>query len=111
VLELQTAAGIEEPAPTPEAVPAALTFTALTGSNAPAALELGLPEPAEVEVAVYDVAGRQVAALFTGRAVAGWHRYAIASDSRLARGVYFGHTTVNARGRQETRVARLVLVR
>jgi hypothetical protein len=111
VLVLQTAAGIEEPAAIPEAAPAALTFTALTGSSAPPAFELGLPEAAEIEVVAYDVTGRQVADLFTGRAEAGWHRYSLGRDGRLARGVYFGHAVVRARGREESRVARLVLAR
>ena len=111
VIRVLTTTGIEEPAAIPEAAPAALTFTALTGSSAPPAFELGLPEAAEIEVVAYDVTGRQVAALFTGRAEAGWHRYALGRDGRLARGVYFGHAVVRARGREQSRVARLVLAR
>ena len=74
-------------------------------------LVLELQTAAGIEVAAYDVAGRQVARLFTGRAEAGWHRYPLARDGRLARGVYFGHGRVRARGRDETRVTRLVLAR
>jgi tetratricopeptide (TPR) repeat protein len=103
-------AGIAEPLAAPEALPAALGFTGLSTPDGAAAFELALPAQAEVEVSLYDIAGRQVARLHEGQLAPGWHRLAVPLG-RLARGVYFGRSEIASGGARESRTARIVLTK
>ncbi len=71
---------------------------------------LELPEAAGVSLAVYDVAGRQVAALGGGVREAGVHAFTL-RGLELSSGVYFGRVRLQMAGRVETRTARMVFVR
>ncbi|MCK4410623.1 MAG: T9SS type A sorting domain-containing protein, partial [Candidatus Eisenbacteria sp.] len=76
---------------------------ALTGNPArgEAGLVLGLPSPADVDVRVFDVTGRQVALLVSGRLDAGWNPIVwdgrSRSGIRCASGVYFCRAGVAGR--------------
>ncbi len=68
---------------------------------------VGLPARSDIYVAVYDVLGRKVAVLASGRYDAGYHKFGLQAD-RLASGVYF----VQARGSGfGTQLKKIVLVR
>ena len=65
-----------------------------------------LPEAADVQIAVYDMLGRQVAVLENGRREAGRHRVTLDGD-RLASGVYFGRLHIG----DQTRTQKMTVVR
>lgn len=75
------------------------------------AFELDLPAPAEVNVAVYDVAGREVATLADGPLGAGRHVLGVGAGRELASGMYFARATVRTAGRSIERVAKAILLR
>ena len=66
-----------------------------TGSTS---LRIGLPEPSDISVEVYDVAGRRVSSVYVKSAAAGWRSVSFAGrdvDGRqLSSGVYFYRVTV-----------------
>ncbi|MBS1260854.1 MAG: hypothetical protein MAG453_00170 [Calditrichaeota bacterium] len=75
--------------------------------NATTAVSLTLSEPADVDVAVYDVTGRMVARLANGTLSAGDHTFPFEA-SRLSSGLYFVRASVPGLADQ---VRKLVLVR
>jgi len=74
------------------ALPAALRFAA-EGAPRATALALDLPGPATVRVAVFDVAGRQLATLADGELGAGRHRFELARVAPGS-GMYFARAEV-----------------
>ena len=69
-------------------------------------IEYALPEASEVTLKVYDVLGRQVASLVTGRKEAGRHAVRVDTE-RLSSGVYFGRL----RAEGQTRTQKITVVR
>jgi len=61
-------------------------------------IRYNLPEPAEITVAVYDIHGRHIAILVSGRQEAGSHS-AIFNATNLASGVYVYRITANTQSR------------
>jgi len=62
------------------------------------AFQLALPEAVSIDLAVYDVQGRQVGRMFGGRLDAGYHR--LQWDARaggMGAGVYFARLLVDGR--------------
>jgi len=75
-------------------------------------LELALPEPGEVQVALFDLRGRRVVELWRGARPAGRLRRALdAAQLGLARGVYFARAEVRTAAAREARTTRVVLLR
>ena len=93
--------GVPEPG-----VPAALRFVASAGPRG-AAFLLDLPANADVDIELFDVAGRRRAVLAHGPLAAGSHR--IDAPDRIARGVYFAQARVRTAGERAVRSARIVL--
>ena len=76
----------------------------------PGGFILALPQAASVDVRAFDISGRQVAVLASGRLAAGEHSLALAAGS-LPNGVYFARAVVTDAGVRETRNARAVVIR
>jgi T5SS/PEP-CTERM-associated repeat protein len=91
--------------------PAGLRFAALSPSTG-MAYELDLPEPADVQVRVYDLAGREVARLADGALARGRHRLDVPSrGDPPASGVYFARAVVRTNAGTVVRTARAVRLR
>ena len=76
------------------------------------AFELDLPEAADVDVRLFDVAGRVVARLTRAALPAGRHRVTpSANRAALESGVYFARAIVRTPGGQFVRTARAVRLR
>ncbi len=71
------------------------------------ALRFALAAPAHVRLAIYDVAGRQVAVLADGPRAAGWHALDWRADRAAPSGVYFARLEAGG----AARTARIVLHR
>jgi len=103
-----------DPIVTDEPLPRELGLTSRAGAGGYIALELALPQPAEVEVELFDFTGRRVASLHRGLTSAG--RHAIAWDGRgagsaqLASGVYFARARVANGATVAHATARVLLV-
>jgi len=73
--------------------PARLSFSVAPNPARHATFSLSLPEAADVEIGIYDVAGRQVASLYNGHLNAGLHPFDWAGEasngSTVNAGVYF----------------------
>jgi hypothetical protein len=89
--------------------PQALRFAAVGPVSRPGFV-LELPEASRVEVRLYDVRGRGVAALFDGAMLPGRHQLALPADAELPSGAYFAKAVVRARERTYERTARAILV-
>jgi hypothetical protein len=89
--------------------PQALRFAAVGPFSRPGFV-LELPEASRVEVRLYDVRGREVAALFDGAMDPGRHKLALPADAELPSGAYFAKAVVRARERTYERTARAILV-
>ncbi len=77
-------------------VPDEVTLSAFPNPFASAtAVRFGVPERAEVRLAVYDVLGREVAVLADGSVGAGWHTARLAAES-LPSGVYVVRLTAGS---------------
>jgi hypothetical protein len=78
-------------------------------------IQFGLPRPADVSLAVYDVNGRLVRSLAQSRTAAGWHELYWDGDDALGRamatGVYFLRMTATADGEARQLVRKLEVVR
>lgn len=86
--------------------------TRLAFSSRAEAFRLELPQPADVDVRAYDVAGREVATLAHGAYAAGVHPLAFAGTrADLRRGIYFGRATIRSAAGTEVRTARVVILR
>ena len=97
--------------PTPGVTPRTLKFAATGTSHAPALL-LDLPSMADVDVTLYDITGRQAAALNRGVLTAGQYRFDLRAESqRLSTGAYFARAVIRANGTVEHRSARITLLR
>jgi hypothetical protein len=81
----------------------------LQGPNPPVGgattIRYGLPSSGQVELSIYDAAGRRVGTLVQGTVDAGWHT--ATWDPNVAAGVYFARMTVNGK----TLTHRLVMLR
>jgi hypothetical protein len=95
--------------PPPPATPSELRFAALGGPRE-ASLELDLPSAAAVRVTLYDVSGRQVAALAEGELGPGRHRFEL-SGAGLGSGMYFARAVVTGADRARALTARVVVLR
>jgi hypothetical protein len=84
---------------------------ARVGNAGTVAFELGLPDAADVEVALYDVAGRRVATLSDGALPAGRHTLSVPGRKRLSSGMYFARAVVRTPERSVERVAKAIVVR
>jgi hypothetical protein len=93
--------GVGDPTP-----PRALRFVSSRGPSGPE-FRLELPEAADVDVKLYDVAGRRRAVLAHGSLPAGTHRIAVPASQ--AAGVVFARAEIRSAGGREVRTARLVL--
>lgn len=95
--------------PPPGALPGELSFSAPAPNptRGVTRFALGLPEPATVTFAVYDVAGRQIGEPVSRAFEAGWHQLFWQGAADHA-GVYFARLVVDGRVRGERRI---VLVR
>ncbi len=83
------------PAPEIE-IPREVSF-AIAGSNPPVdgtVFRFGLPTDSQVELVLFDVAGRRVGTLIQGTVPAGWHTTSWKLENTSA-GVYFARMTVN----------------
>ncbi|HEY6195141.1 MAG TPA: hypothetical protein VI504_08875, partial [Candidatus Eisenbacteria bacterium] len=76
-------------------------------ASGPVSQALRLARAADVEWALYDLAGRRVATLWHGRLAAGSHELSGALPSVLADGIYFSCVGVNGRFAPARRIARL----
>ena len=95
----------------PEAGPLALRF-ASDGPASDPGFALDLPADAIVEVKLYDVTGRERAALYDGPLGAGRHRFDLeAQTRRLSSGAYFARATIHGANGATERTARTILVR
>jgi flagellar hook assembly protein FlgD len=79
--------------------------------NATTTLRIGLPKAGEVEIEVFDVAGRRVRSERTGTLAAGWRELSFqardASGQTLPSGVYFYRVKANG----ETLTRKMVIAR
>jgi hypothetical protein len=94
------------------ALPAFLSLAPVqpTPSRGNATLRFGLPHAGPVRLALYDIAGREVAVLADGPREAGWHTiewHGAARGHQLGAGLYFARLTAGS----ESRIQRLVWVR
>lgn len=95
----------------PDATPrgsAALRFGAIGSPGHAPALELALPEPADVCVEIFDLSGRRVATPMSGHRSAGVHRIGNLSGVIAAGEICFARVRVTNGSRIETRTVRLV---
>jgi hypothetical protein len=106
VAVLGTITGVDDP---PASAPGELRFAAIGGPRS-AALALDLPTVANVRVALYDVGGRQVAALADGDLGPGRHRFEL-TRTVPASGMYFARAVVVGAGGSRTLTTRVVVLR
>ena len=95
-----------------EGLPRAVTLAAVSPNPArgPVRVRYGLPQPARVEVQVFDLLGRKVARLYDGEAVLGWHN--VTWDGIAAPGLYVVHLVAETDGGVRTvRTRSVVLLR
>ncbi|TMQ69026.1 MAG: hypothetical protein E6K80_13095 [Candidatus Eisenbacteria bacterium] len=87
----------------------ALRFAAFGPLSRPG-LALDLPQASRVQIRLYDVRGREVAALFDGSMDPGRHEVALPTGGELSSGAYFAKAVVRAGDRTVERTARVFLV-
>lgn len=96
-------------------IPTAVSLTARPLGGGAAALELALPESAEIDLRLYDLNGRQVAIVARGFEAAGVHDYALSGERFRGRGLPAGIylAAVRIRSASETlrTGTRVVLIR
>lgn len=84
------------PAPEIE-VPREVSFH-IASANPPvdgAVFRFGLPTDAQVDLVIYDVAGRRVGHVLQGKLPAGWHTASWKTDGNAGAGIYFARMTIN----------------
>lgn len=86
-----------------------LRFASAGTLNSPA-VALDLPAEASVKVALYDVAGRQMAVLASGTLAPGRHQLPLASAG-VSSGIYFSRAEVTGLGSPKALSARVVVLR
>src|SRR5205085_4276505 len=91
-------------------LPSVLALRGRSGDAAAAAFELELPQAAVVDLAVFDLAGREVATLWRGSIAAGRSIHPL-RPLDLASGVYFARARVAIAGGEQVRTARAVWLR
>jgi hypothetical protein len=74
------------------------------------AFELGLPDAADVEVALYDMKGRRVTTLLDRALPAGKYTLNVPDRNRLSSGMYVARADVRMPGRSVERVAKAIVV-
>jgi len=96
------------------AAPTEVLLSARMRHGGDAAVRLALPRPAQVELVVYDLNGRQVATIATGEVAAGWNEYhwrgAAQTGHALPSGVYLMAARVRMASENVVRTTRVLLL-
>ena len=92
--------------------PVAGTFRLTSSGGSRLVFTLELPQEAQVELRLFDVAGREVLTMGSGVLSGGVHRFSTTSGfGGEPSGVYFGRATITVAGRRLVRTAKATLVR
>jgi hypothetical protein len=111
LIVMKTTYGTTDVPPTPvvtPTLPTALAFAVHGGTNAPAHLELALPHPSVVDLAVFDVTGRCVSTLAHDALSAGRWSWTWNASSEHASGMYFARARVTTSGVTRDLTSRIV---